>query len=241
MMSMATARTQQATTLGPSSCMKRERSRSGTYQSSHQQQQQQQQNNTNTTNQYRPQHGWKHGSSSPGNKKRRKLNYNKVLVVEKEEEFEPLDPTKPDEARRIQQRKRMVDKGKNTIGYSEYTRQVPKERRKPKSMEHPRTPDHKANIPNRRWLGMVSAWRVALHQYDPPDCVSDVTMRTKQTSEPPPKTKGVVIVAEEEDDDYLEDDVAQLEAGGGDDELDQLDTNNEFFLEEDEDDDDDLL
>ena len=51
---------------------------------------------------------------------------------------------------------RLVDKGKNNIGYSAYNKQVPRDTRKPKTMQHPRTPDHKANIPNQRWLGMVS-------------------------------------------------------------------------------------
>jgi len=53
---------------------------------------------------------------------------------------------------------RLVDKGKNSIGYSAYNKQVPNDTRKHKTMQHPRTPDHKANIPSRRWLGFVSAW-----------------------------------------------------------------------------------
>uniref|UniRef100_A0A7S2WR92 Histone RNA hairpin-binding protein RNA-binding domain-containing protein n=2 Tax=Eucampia antarctica TaxID=49252 RepID=A0A7S2WR92_9STRA len=170
-------------------------------------------------------------SSSLGHaKKRRKLNFHKE--PEEEEAFDSLDPKKPEEARRMQQRKRTVDKGKNTIGYNEYTKQVPKETRRPKSMHHPRTPDHKVNIPNRRWLGMVSAWRVALHQYDTPDCVSDVTMRTKTPKEEVAPEKQVEVVVDEEEQ-YL-DEVANFEAGK--DELDELATKEEFFLEDDDDD-----
>ena len=84
--------------------------------------------------------------------KRRRTNQHDTEIL--------LDPSKPEEARRMQQRKRMIEKGKNTIGYTEYLKQIPKEQRKPKSMDHPSTPNYKANIPNRRWLGLVSAWYV---------------------------------------------------------------------------------
>ena len=89
---------------------------------------------------------------------------NKRRRTSSSDEEKLLDPSKPEEARRIQQRKRMIEKGKNTIGYTEYVRQIPKERRKPKSMDHPSTPNFKANIPNRRWLGLVSAWYVQIFE-----------------------------------------------------------------------------
>ena len=64
----------------------------------------------------------------------------------------------PVQARRIQQRARMIMFGKNTAGYDEYVKQVPKESRRPRCMDHPATPDHTLDIPNRRWQGMVKAW-----------------------------------------------------------------------------------
>merc|ERR1711862_225870 len=80
-----------------------------------------------------------------------------------------LNPSIPEEARRIQQRKRVVAYGKNTVGYDEYMKQVPKHERKLRTLEHPTTPDAEADIPNKRWLGLVKAWRRALHKYDPPE------------------------------------------------------------------------
>eukprot|EP00563_Minutocellus_polymorphus_P001015 CAMPEP_0181038814 /NCGR_PEP_ID=MMETSP1070-20121207/10130_1 /TAXON_ID=265543 /ORGANISM="Minutocellus polymorphus, Strain NH13" /LENGTH=298 /DNA_ID=CAMNT_0023116611 /DNA_START=201 /DNA_END=1097 /DNA_ORIENTATION=- len=80
-----------------------------------------------------------------------------------------LDQNDPVQARRIQQRAKMIMFGKNTAGYDEYIKQVPKETRRPRCMDHPTTPDHTLDIPNRRWQGMVKAWRRALHKYDPAD------------------------------------------------------------------------
>lgn len=110
-----------------------------------------------------------------------------------EEEFPKLNQSDPVHARRIQQRRRDVAKGKNTIGYDKYIKKVPKHKRRLRSMQHPSTPDHTRDIPNKRWQGLVKAWcvswcavviighkiliictfliyrRKALHQYDPPD------------------------------------------------------------------------
>lgn len=89
------------------------------------------------------------------------------------EHFPRLDPSNPVEAKRMNTRQKQIQKGYNTAGYDEYIRKVPKEKRK-KILEHPSTPDHKADIPNRRWLGLVKAWRISLHQYDPKDLKSDL-------------------------------------------------------------------
>lgn len=80
-----------------------------------------------------------------------------------------LDQNDPVQARRIQQRGKMIMFGKNTAGYDVYIKQVPKESRRPRCMDHPSTPDHTLDIPNRRWQGMVKAWRRALHKFDPAD------------------------------------------------------------------------
>lgn len=65
--------------------------------------------------------------------------------------------------RRIAQRRRMILKGKNTVGYEEYRKQVPKHKRRPRTLQHPTTPDHtQTDIPNKRWLGLVKAWYVVL-------------------------------------------------------------------------------
>jgi len=72
--------------------------------------------------------------------------------------FGRLDPNKPEHDRRIQRRLKDISFGKNTIGYDEYTKQVPKHKRKACSMECPSTPDPMQDIPSRRWSGLVKAW-----------------------------------------------------------------------------------
>jgi len=74
----------------------------------------------------------------------------------------------------------MIMFGKNTVGYDEYIKQVPKHKRKVRSMDHPSTPDYKADIPTKRWQGLVKAWRKALHTFDPPD------LQTPKTPPPAP-------------------------------------------------------
>jgi hypothetical protein len=83
--------------------------------------------------------------------------------------FAMLDPN--EHGQRIAQRFKAIQYGKNTVGYQEYIKQVPKVSRKPRSSQHPSTPDHTRDIPTKRWQGLAKAWRKALHQYDPPDYV----------------------------------------------------------------------
>jgi len=85
---------------------------------------------------------------------------NVSVVQQPDEIFPKLDVSDPDSARRVQQRRRTIAMGKNTVGYDEYRKQVPMHQRKPRSMDHPATPDHTLDIPNRRWLGLVRAWYV---------------------------------------------------------------------------------
>jgi hypothetical protein len=77
-----------------------------------------------------------------------------------EPEFPPLDPSNEIHARRIEQRRKMISLGKNTTGYDEYLKQVPKDKRRKRSMKTPMTPEHKVDIPNKRWTGLVRAWYV---------------------------------------------------------------------------------
>lgn len=73
-------------------------------------------------------------------------------------EFPKLDPSIPEQKRRLEQRRKMISYGKNTVGYDEYIKQVPKEKRRKRNMETPATPDHTLDIPNKRWMGQVRAW-----------------------------------------------------------------------------------
>jgi hypothetical protein len=71
----------------------------------------------------------------------------------------PFDKLHPNEdAQRIQSRYKMILKGKNTVGYTQYTQQVPKQQRRIRSMDTPNTPDHTLDIPAKRWQGLVKAW-----------------------------------------------------------------------------------
>jgi hypothetical protein len=72
--------------------------------------------------------------------------------------FNKLDPSVPEQKRRLEQRQKMVSYGKNTAGYAEYLKQVPKEKRIKRSMETPTTPDFTLDIPNKRWQGQIRAW-----------------------------------------------------------------------------------
>jgi len=72
--------------------------------------------------------------------------------------FPKLDQSDPSHARRIQQRRKQIQMGKNTLGYAEYLRRVPKDKRRSRSMKTPSTPDHTLDIPAKRWQGIVKSW-----------------------------------------------------------------------------------
>jgi len=74
--------------------------------------------------------------------------------------FPKMDGTDPTQARRIQQRRKAIALGKNTLGYVEYTKKVPKQNRRPRSTVTPSTPDHTLVIPNKRWQGLLKSWYV---------------------------------------------------------------------------------
>jgi hypothetical protein len=88
----------------------------------------------------------------------KRLKFSTSNQVNSEPEFQKLDQSNPSHAKKIQQRRRDVQMGLNTGGYDEYIKQVPKDKRVPRSMKTPTTPDHTLEIPNKRWLGMVRAW-----------------------------------------------------------------------------------
>jgi Histone RNA hairpin-binding protein RNA-binding domain len=77
--------------------------------------------------------------------------------------FDRLDPSNPVHDHRIKQRRKMIAKGKNTAGYDHYLQQVPKSRRKARSLQTPATPDATLDIPAKRWNGLVRAWCVSTY------------------------------------------------------------------------------
>ncbi|KAI3656885.1 hypothetical protein MP638_004241 [Amoeboaphelidium occidentale] len=74
-------------------------------------------------------------------------------------------PPQSSPERRLQQRQKQVDIGKNTPEYQYYIYTVPKEQRR---KGDPQTPDKFQDISKRNWEGQVKAWRRRLHEFDPP-------------------------------------------------------------------------
>ncbi|KAI6652063.1 Histone RNA hairpin-binding protein [Oopsacas minuta] len=64
---------------------------------------------------------------------------------------------------KLEQRQKQIDYGKNTDGYQNYIQLYPKYNRKP---DMPRTPDKHIGYSHRRWLGLLTKWRKALHKWD---------------------------------------------------------------------------
>ena len=71
------------------------------------------------------------------------------------------------DVRKLEQRQKQIDFGKNTLGYSRYVRVVPRHARRPNGpMPHPATPNIKEKQSKRRFDGRVRDWRRALHSWD---------------------------------------------------------------------------
>ncbi|KAJ3056220.1 hypothetical protein HK097_007703 [Rhizophlyctis rosea] len=71
------------------------------------------------------------------------------------------------EERRLEQRQKQIDYGKNTVGYQRYISIVPRQKRRPRI--DPETPDKHSKCSKRCWDGLVRQWRRRLHQWDPPE------------------------------------------------------------------------
>lgn len=64
----------------------------------------------------------------------------------------------------LERRQKQVDYGKNTLGYENYLKQVPRDQR---TKDHPKTPPKHIKYSRRAWDGVVKVWRKQLHCYDP--------------------------------------------------------------------------
>jgi len=89
---------------------------------------------------------------------------NKKTLKDKKEK-----PKESDE-HRLSQRQKQIDYGKNTVGYENFIKLIPKDKR---LKEHPRTPDKYQVCSKRAWDGQVRKWRRQLHAYDPEGELSD--------------------------------------------------------------------
>jgi hypothetical protein len=81
-----------------------------------------------------------------------------TAAMQWEEQVRRLDPEDEVQANRLQQRRKTILKGKNTAGYDAYLQQVPQNKRVPRSMDTPSTPDPSLDISTKRWQGQVRAW-----------------------------------------------------------------------------------
>jgi len=86
-------------------------------------------------------------------------------VSEMEDEPPIQKAAHEDSARRLETRQRQIDIGKATAGYQNYSKIVPKERRK---RTDPWTPNKNQVCSKRSWDGQIRKWRRELHQWDPP-------------------------------------------------------------------------
>lgn len=66
--------------------------------------------------------------------------------------------------RKLRQRQKQIDYGKNTLGYEKYARDVPRSKR---GNEDPRTPDKYRVCSKRAFEGLLKVWRRRLHEWDP--------------------------------------------------------------------------
>ncbi|XP_053698588.1 histone RNA hairpin-binding protein [Sabethes cyaneus] len=61
-------------------------------------------------------------------------------------------------------RQKQIDYGKNTLGYDNYLKQVPRDQR---TKDHPKTPPKHIKYSRRAWDGLIKVWRKQLHCFDP--------------------------------------------------------------------------
>eukprot|EP00940_MAST-03C_sp_MAST-3C-sp2_P003618 g3618.t1 len=63
-------------------------------------------------------------------------------------------------------RQKQIEFGYNTKGYDNYTRCVPRRKRRGYRFDEPYTPDKTQKYSKRQWQGMIRKWRRTLHMYD---------------------------------------------------------------------------
>jgi len=71
---------------------------------------------------------------------------------------------KETDEKKIKNRQKQINFGKNTIGYETYLKQVPREKR---TKAEPWTPDKTQKCSKRSWDGQIRKWRRQLHKFDP--------------------------------------------------------------------------
>ncbi|KAK9823081.1 hypothetical protein WJX72_000049 [[Myrmecia] bisecta] len=96
-------------------------------------------------------------------------DYSDDFFVEPAGTSNQQQPQQETDARRLQQRQKQIDYGKNTLAYQRYVKAVPRYNRR---ILHgvvpidPITPDIRQNISKRCFDGQVKKWRRMLHTWD---------------------------------------------------------------------------
>jgi len=113
--------------------------------------------------------------------------------------------------RRLEQRLKQINFGKNTVAYQTYLEKVPRCKRK--RGQHPFTPDINRKMSKRAFSGLVKAWRRQLHNWDsasdkadkvtPSDVEEGKAAPVKKDIEQPIDTLDKKVLDELEDDDLL--------------------------------------
>jgi hypothetical protein len=83
-------------------------------------------------------------------------------------------PEPQSDSRRLEKRKQQIDEFKEKIGYRNYIKCVPREKRRDTHGE-PDTPNpYDPDCSTRKWAGLLNAWRRQVHQWDHVDAVGEV-------------------------------------------------------------------
>eukprot|EP00301_Raphidiophrys_heterophryoidea_P017526 c27593_g1_i1.p1 GENE.c27593_g1_i1~~c27593_g1_i1.p1 ORF type:complete len:215 (+),score=67.60 c27593_g1_i1:73-645(+) len=91
----------------------------------------------------------------------------RVLKSAQADNAEPKKREVETDPQKIAQREKQISFGKNTIGYDNYTKTIPKNKRERGNPQHPTTPNPRRKCSKRAFDGLVKAWRRALHKWDP--------------------------------------------------------------------------
>ncbi|VVC91238.1 histone RNA hairpin-binding protein [Leptidea sinapis] len=78
----------------------------------------------------------------------------------------------------LTRRQKQIDYGKNTVGYHNYIKKVPIDKRK---KEDPKTPEKFTKYSRRSWDMLIKIWRRKLHDYD--DSAKDVKFESDNLNE----------------------------------------------------------